>query len=336
MTHAASLHSASIVFNALDCTPIRYADQTYVDKLVASGVTAVNHAVSYSEDLQPAMKAITDWRRRLSELDSPLFPATGVEDVHLAKKDGRIAWFVGFEDTRAFGGELWPLEAFHQLGLRFLGLTYQRRNLAGDGCGEPANAGLSQYGREIVRLAGELGVLLDLSHTGERSTLEAIELSDKPLLVTHAGLRHFVDSPRNKSDAEVRALAAKGGVFGVAAKSGFLHQDGLRTGTNLDTFVDNIDYLVGLVGIDHVIVGTDNGDLRKYTREGMASVRRRFPEIPIIGDDLNLDTVHPEGLADPKDLPNITHALVRRGYSDEHVEQILGGNLLRVLGKWWS
>lgn len=333
---ASEQHSSAIVFNALDCTPLSYADDVYLDKLRSSGVTAINHAVSISADRDGALASIAGWLTRLRERPGPLVKASTVEDVHAAKRDGTIAWFVGFEDSLPVGEDLANLTLFHELGLRFMGLTYQNRNFAGDGCGETANAGLSRFGRRLIREANALGVALDLSHTGERSTLEAIEVSTKPVLVSHAGLRHFVDSPRNKSDAEVKALAERGGVFGLAAKSGFLSPTGLRDGSDLDTFVDNIDYLVELVGVDHVIVGTDNGDIRKYTREGMARVRRLYPEIPIIGDDLNLDVVHPRGLADPADLPNITTALLRRGYGADDIRKILGENLLRVLGEVWT
>jgi membrane dipeptidase len=330
------LHSSATVFNALDCTPLAYADDVYLDKLRSSGVTAINHAVSISADREGALAALTGWLTRLRERPGPLVQARTVEDVRTAKRDGTVAWFVGFEDSKPVGENLADLTLFHELGLRFMGLTYQNRNFAGDGCGETANAGLSRFGRRLIAEANALGVALDLSHTGERSTLEAIEVSTKPVLVSHAGLRHFVDSPRNKTDAEVKALAERGGVFGLAAKSGFLSATGLREGTDLDTFVDNIDYLVELVGVDHVIVGTDNGDIRKYTREGMARVRRLYPEIPIIGDDLNLETVHPRGLADPADLPNITAALLRRGYGTDDIHKILGENLLRVLADIWS
>ncbi|GAA2454706.1 membrane dipeptidase [Actinomadura vinacea] len=333
---AQELHSSAVVFNALDCTPLAYADDVYHGKLRDSGVTAINHAVSYSQDRDGALAALAGWSAKLRTDPGPLVQAAGLADVAAAKRDGKIAWFVGFEDSKPIGEDVGNLELFHRLGLRFLGLTYQNRNFAGDGSGETANAGLSRFGRRLVREANELGVALDLSHTGERSTLETIEASAKPVLVTHAGLRHFVDSPRNKSDAEAKLLAERGGAFGLAAKSGFLSPTGLTDGSDLDTFVDNIDYLVELIGIDHVIVGTDNGDERKYTREGMARVRRLYPEIPIIGDDLNLEIVHPRGLGDPKDLPNITGALLRRGYTPEDVRKILGENLLRVLAEIWS
>lgn len=333
---AAALHHDSVVFNALDCTPLAWADETYLGKLAASGVTAINHAVSISQDYDAAAAALVGWQRRLAETGGRLFQAYGVEDVARAKATGSIAWFAGFEDSKPVGEDLWRLEAFHQMGLRFMGLTYQNRNFAADGSGESTNGGLSRFGRALVKECNRLGVVLDLSHTGERSTLETIELSDKPVLVTHAGLTHFVDSPRNKSDVVVRELAARGGVFGLAAKSGFLDPDGLTRRPSAQVFADNIDYLVELVGIDHVIVGTDVGDERKYSREGMARVRRLYPEIPMAGEDLDLDRLHPEGMGTPADLPVITELLVGRGYTAADIVKVLGGNLQRTLAGIWD
>ncbi|MFI6697872.1 dipeptidase [Streptomyces sp. NPDC050509] len=333
---ATALHRDSVVFNALDCTPLPWADETYLGKLAVSGVTAINHAVSISQGYDAAAAAIVGWRHRLAETGGRVFQAYGLDDVARAQREGSVAWFAGFEDSKPVGEDLWRLEALHQLGLRFMGLTYQNRNYAGDGSGESANGGLSRFGRSLVKESNRLGVALDLSHTGERSTLETIEVSGKPVLVTHAGLTHFVDSPRNKSDVVARELAARGGVFGLAAKSGFLTPDGLTRKPGADVFADNIDYLVELIGIDHVIVGTDVGDERKYSREGMARVRRLYPEIPIVGEDLDLDRIHPEGLGTPADLPLITELLAARGYTAEDITKILGGNMHRVLTDIWD
>ncbi|MGW8846178.1 dipeptidase [Streptomyces xiamenensis] len=332
----AALHRDSVVFNALDCTPLNWADEIYLGKLAASGVTAVNHAVSISQDYDAAAAGIAGWQRRLAETGGRVFQGYGLADVDRAHAEGTVAWFAGFEDSKPIGEDLWRLHALYQMGLRFMGLTYQNRNYAADGSGESANGGLSRFGRALIKECNDLGVALDLSHTGERSTLETIELSEKPVLVTHAGLTRFVDSPRNKSDQVVRELAARGGVFGLAAKSGFLSPSGLTRGADPEVFADNIDHLVDLVGIDHVIVGTDVGDERKYSKAGMARVRRLYPEIPIIGDDLNLDIIHPEGMGTPADLPRITEVLARRGYGAEDITAVLGGNLRRVLSDIWD
>jgi membrane dipeptidase len=331
---ARTLYERSVVFNALDCTPAGFGDDIFFAELVRSGVTAVNIAASYSEGTEGALRSLAAWRGRL-RAGSVLFPARNLADIDHAKRDRRIAVFFGFEDTAPVGDQLWMLDVFYELGLRFLGLTYQYRNLAGDGCGEPANGGLSRFGRDLIRRCDELGVVLDLSHTGERSTLETIDASAKPVMVSHAGLCHFVDSPRNKSDQVLKALAARGGVIGIAAKSGFIRPDGLVTRATVDDVVTNIAYVADLVGIDHVVIGTDLGDLRKYTKEGMARVRERYPDIPIIGPDLDLERVHPEGLGSPGELGNLAPAMAARGFSAEEIRKVIGQNQLRVLRECW-
>jgi membrane dipeptidase len=332
---ARALYGQSVVINALDCTPAGFADDIFFAELVRSGVTAVNIAASYSEGTEGALRSLAAWRSRLRSDDSVLFAARTLADIDRAKREKRIAVYFGFEDAAPIGDQPWLLEVFYELGLRFLGLTYQYRNLAGDGCGEPANGGLSLFGLDLIRRCNELGVVLDLSHTGERSTLETIDASAKPVMVSHAGLCHFVDSPRNKSDRVLKALAGRGGVIGIAAKSGFIRADGLVTRATVDDVVTNMAYVADLVGIDHVVIGTDLGDLRKYTKEGMARVRERYPDIPIIGPDLNLERVHPEGLGSPGELGNLAPAMAARGFSAQEIEKVIGQNQLRVLRECW-
>jgi membrane dipeptidase len=332
---AKALYEQSVVINALDCTPAGFADDIFFAELVRSGVTAVNIAASYSEGTEGALRSLAAWHSRLRADDTALFLARTLADIDRAKQEKRIAVYFGFEDVAPIGDQPWMLEVFYELGLRFLGLTYQYRNLAGDGCGEPANGGLSRFGLDLIRRCNDLGVVLDLSHTGERSTLETIDASATPVVVSHAGLCHFVDSPRNKSDQVLKALAARGGVIGIAAKSGFLRPDGLVTRATVDDVVTNIAYVADLVGIDHVVIGTDLGDLRKYTKEGMARVRERYPDIPIIGPDLDLERVHPEGLGSPGELGNLAPAMAARGFSAPEIEKVIGQNQLRVLRECW-
>jgi membrane dipeptidase len=329
------LYARSVVINALDCTPAGFADGVFFEQLVRSGVTAVNIAASYSEGTEGGLRSLAAWHGRLRAGSGTVFAARTFADIERAKREQRIAVYFGFEDAAPVGDQPWLLDVFYELGLRFLGLTYQYRNLAADGCGEPANGGLSRFGRDLIRRCNELGVVLDLSHTGERSTLETIDASAKPVVVSHAGLCHFVDSPRNKSDDVIRALAARGGVIGIAAKSGFLRADGLVTRATVDDVVTNIAYVADLVGIDHVVIGTDLGDLRKYTKEGMARVRERYPDIPIIGPDLDLERVHPDGLASPGELGNLAPAMAARGVTAGDIEQVIGQNQLRVLRECW-
>jgi membrane dipeptidase len=180
-------------------------------------------------------------------------------------------------------------------------------------------------------------VLIDLSHTGSTSTLEAIELSEAPVAVTHACLQRFNAVPRNKSDEEVEALAAKGGVFGMNAIARLLSPTGGAEGATIEQFVDQIDYLVELVGIDHVGLGLDiseglTPELFEQRRKGFLT---EFPELRM-GGDFPYEHYYVFGLTTMTNVRLITETLVARGYADEDVLKILGGNFLRLFREVWA
>ncbi len=331
-----TLHQGLIVVNGLDSTRIAQGDKIYIDKLKRSGVTAINHTVAATEDTVAAMRSIVDWWRVYRRYPEDIIIGHDFEDIDRAKREGKVAVFFGFQGTAPMAGQLYLFEIFHALGIRVVQLTYQSRNLVGDGCGERTNAGLSRFGVEVVHELNHLGVVIDLSHVGVNTTLEAIELSQRPVVISHSGVRALRDTVRNKTDEEIVALAANGGVIGIPPKSGFLTPEGLDEGTTIDDYLDHIEYVIDLVGIDHVGIGTDVGDERKYTRERMAAFHEKYPEVAIIGDSLLTDRMHTQGLQSPGSLYNITVGLKGRGYADEHVGKIMGGNFLRVFHTVWN
>jgi membrane dipeptidase len=259
-----------------------------------------------------------------------------VEDLEAAKREGGAAIILGFQNSDPIEGSLAYLDLFHRLGVRIVQLTYQRRNLAADGGGEPANGGLSLFGRDLVAELNKLGILIDLSHTGERSTLEAIELSEAPVAITHSCLRHFNPVPRNASDDVIKALAARGGVFGMNAIARLISPKGRQEGATVEQFVDGIDYVVELVGIDHVGIGLDineglTPELFEERRKGFLT---EFPELRM-GGDFPFEHYYAFGLTSMANVALITDALVRRGYDDSDVLKILGGNFVRLFGEVW-
>lgn len=329
---AARLHRQSIVWNALDSTDVEQADDQFTTQIIASGATAINHTMASTEEPLEAADRFARWLEFYRARPKHFLIARQPDDLGIAKANGRTAVFAGFQDIAALGGNLHLLRLYYELGLRFLQITYQYRNLAGDGCGERVQSGLSLFGRKIVAECNRLGIVLDLSHTGPATTLDTIRSSTAPVMITHSGSRAIVDTPRNKTDEELIALAERGGVIGIAGKSGFLRRDGLIQGSTLRDWIAHVDYVRDLIGIDHVCIGTDVGDPRKYTEERMTAFHSRFPEVAIVGDGVKVDVMHPDGLQGPGDLANITVALVERGYSDDEVTKVLGGNVTRVLG----
>jgi microsomal dipeptidase-like Zn-dependent dipeptidase len=307
------------------------ADATYVGKLKQSGVSVVNHTVAAEEGLVETLRSIHNWWNVFARFPDELIVAREFADIARAKSVRKVAVFLGFQNTSPLEGKLFLLDVFRALGIRIMQLTYQRRNLVGDGCGERTNSGLSKFGTEVVKHMNELGIVIDLSHVGGSTTLDAIELSKHPVVITHSTVRRLCDTVRGKTDEEIKALAARGGVIGIAAKSGFLRPNGAESGTTIDDYIDHIDYVRDLVGADYVGIGTDVSDERGFTKERMAREIEQYPEFrPVINSALQVEFVHPRDLDSPGKLFNITVGLVRRGYSEDDILKILGVNFLRV------
>ncbi|MCL6649328.1 MAG: dipeptidase [Chloroflexi bacterium] len=334
---AAALHRAAIVINGL-CQGGETLEQI-VTSALAGGVTATNLTVAVSEGFAEAARAIEAVFSGVEQLQAqyPVRVATSVEEILAAKQAGGTALVIGFQDATPLEGRLEHLRLFSRLGLRILQLTYQRRNLLGDGCGEPADAGLSLFGQAVIAEANRLGVLIDLSHVGYRSTMEAIEASRAPVTFSHVNLYRRNPIPRNKRDDQIVALARKGGVVGINAISRLLSPHGRTHGATLAEYLDQIDEVVRLVGIEHVGIGLD-------IYEGLtpAGFERRkqtflatFPELQV-GGDFPLETYWVTGLSSAAQLPSLTASLLDRGYGEAEVRAVLGENFLRLFRAAWQ
>src|SRR4030095_10551394 len=195
-------------------------------------------------------------------------------DLKAAKAAGRMGLIYGFQDTSALDGELSRLAMFHGLGVRIVQPVYNRRNLMGDGCLEPANGGLSTLGRELIAEINKQKILLDLSHAGARTQAESIAASKSPMAITHTGCRALVDVPRNTHDSELKAVADRGGVVGIyfmpfLRASGQPHAEGL---------IRHLEHAVNVCGEDHVGLGTDGGISGIKLDEKYAAFQRKFYE----------------------------------------------------------
>src|SRR5690606_11212718 len=194
-----------------------------------------------------------------------IMPATTIQDLKKAKETGGVALVFGLQGAGYWlDRELVLLRTVYRLGVRIVGISYQKRDLFTDGTGEPANAGLSRAGQDFVKEMNRLGMVIDLSHTGERASLEAIELSEQPIVFSHSNVRSLFDSVRNLSDEQIDAVAQTNGVIGVAAFTSLFKEDVVEANKpTVDDFVEHLDYLVNRAGIDHVGVGLDYGHKRR-------------------------------------------------------------------------
>jgi membrane dipeptidase len=300
--------------------------------LHAGGVTAINATSAVWENYREGMDNIAAWLRRFEAHRDTLLPIRTVADIRRAKDEGKVGIILGWQNACPIENDLARLALFHALGVRIIQLTYNERNLLGNGCYERTDEGLSHFGVDAIREMNRLGILVDLSHVGDRTTLDAIEVSEKPVAFTHANARAFFDHTRNKTDEALQRLAEKGGVVGANAFPLFFPR---LSETTLADYVDAIEDLVQRVGIDHVGIGTDyTQDQPKaffdwiFSEQGTKPRPRPAP--------LPDPVIHPRGMETPDHLWNVARELLERGYQDADVAKILGGNWLRLFQDVWG
>lgn len=278
---------------------------------------------------------IYDIGMRLSDIahQNLVVLATRTEDIRRAKRDGKIAFVVSLEGSAMIENELDRIDILYGLGVRSLGIAYSEANALGAGLREPNDGGLTVFGRQAVRRMNQLGIAIDISHSGDKTGLDTIEASEKPIFITHAGARSLWDSRRLKSDETIKACADKGGVIGIEAAPHTTITRRNRTHT-LESFMEHFEYCAELVGIDHVAFGPDLlfGDhvglhdaLSEALSIGASAGKLDHPKVEFVS-----------GLENPSEsFPNIVRWLVTHGYSDEDIGKAVGGNIMRVLDEVW-
>jgi membrane dipeptidase len=318
--------------------PLRASD---IADVRASGLSAVNVTVSgvgsYAKDFEETLRNITFWEQQIAAHSDALMKVTRSTDIAEAKKSGRLGMIYGFQDGTPLGESLERFDLFYDLGVRIIQFTYNMRNLVGDGCMEPGDAGLSLFGRKLVARMNEKRVLVDLSHCGRRTTMESIEISQQPVAITHAGCAALTDLPRNKTDKLLRKLADKGGVFGIYLMP-FLRTSGQPMAEDV---IQHIEHAVQVCGEDHVGIGTDGNvsahsvtpEFRKAFQEEIA--KRRKLGIAAKGEREDAFTFVPDPNM-PRRFETIAYLLSRRGYSDSRIEKIIGGNFARLFREVWG
>ncbi len=303
-----------------------------------SGVAAINFTVgavgSYATDHAQTLQSIAFWDAQIAAHPDVLVKITRGVDLAQAHRQGRVGIIYGFQDTTMYGENLDRFDAFHDLGVRIVQLTYNRRNLMGDGCLEEGNAGLSRLGRDMIARMDERHVLLDLSHCGQRTTAEGIAASRMPVAITHAGCRALADQPRNKRDEELRLLADRGGVVGIFAMP-YLRNSGQVMAADV---IAHIEHALKVCGEDHVGIGTDGTvsavaltpEYRKHFADQIADRWKRGIAAP--GERADSFIFAPD-LNQPRRLDHLAWLLSERGHSDARIAKILGGNFARLFAE---
>jgi membrane dipeptidase len=283
------------------------------------------------------VRGIAFWEREIDDHPEVLSRVRTTTDIGKAKKAKRTGLIYGVQDGVAFESDLDRLDDLHALGLRVVQPTYNRRNLLGDGCLEPANAGLSRTGIEAIERMNKIGILVDLSHCGRQTAADAIRVSRKPVAFTHTGCQALADHPRNRTDEELKAVADKGGVSGIYFMP-YLSEGRQPTAADI---VRHLEHMVQVAGEDHVSIGTD-GNISPTTvddkfKEAFAKNTRERRETGI-GAPWETETgyLFAADLNTPRRLATLAMMLADRRHSAARIEKILGGNLLRVFGETWK
>jgi membrane dipeptidase len=330
---ATILHEESIVIDAV--CPLVMDEPGYLSWYRQGGVTVVAPTVGGWEDAQTTLGRLGSWHRVLRERDDLLL-VQSAGAVRAAKRSSRLGIFFHLQGTDPIEGNLDYIESYKTLGVGVVQLTYNIRNRVGDGCEERSDAGLSRFGVQLVERLNRTRIIVDCSHTGNRTSLDAIERSQAPVILSHSNAASIHPSPRNVSDELIKAIAQSGGVIGIV---GFPAMVANTTRPSLNDLIAHIDAVVEVAGIDHVGLGLDYywgqagvASDEEATRCFEAAVRAgrwssAYPAPP---------HHYPAEIDVPSKLPNLTHGLLERGYREADIRKILGENWIRVMEAIWG
>lgn len=293
------------------------------------GLTAANCTCSVWEDFPTSMKAIADWKRWFCDYSDLILQVFTTADVQRAKRERKTGIILGWQNTTGFGDYLPLVSVFKQLGLGIVQLTYNTANTVGSGCYEKHDTGLTDFGHDLVAELNRVGVVIDLSHVGAKTSEDAIAASKKPVAYSHCLPTALKPHPRNKTDEQLRSIAEKGGFVGVTMFPPFLRRG---TDSTIEDYVDAIEHIIDVVGEDHVGIGTD------FTQGYDDTFFRYITHDKGYGRKLTDfgEVIMPQGFQRIEDFPNLTATLERRGWSELRVRKIMGENWLRLLGEVWG
>jgi len=329
----------SLIIDMLGPLKIEMDAKFYANPLTAkdeaefrsSGITGFHHAVGLGgpNAKESALGFFAIWGNFVAR-NSHVFTAIGSgADLVRAKKNGKCAVIMGLQNSDHFQRPS-DVKYFYDIGQRCSQLTYNSQNRIGSGSTDRIDGGVSDFGAAIIEEMNKVGMLVDVSHSGDKTTLDAIAISKKPIAITHSNCRALINHPRVKTDEAIKAMAAKGGVMGITGVRNFVTTKDPTTVANV---VDHIDHVVKLVGIDHVGIGTD-ADLNGYddvSPEMNKQLRGSYKDSYAFREKIDVD-----GFDHPLKMYNLTEELIRRNYSDANIQAILGGNFLRLLTSTWG
>jgi membrane dipeptidase len=324
--NAADLHRDLIVFDGLIVADF---GRPVFEDMRRGGLTAANCTCCIWDGFRDTMNNVARWKRWLREHSDLIMQVHTTADIASAKYAGKTGIVLGWQNLTGIEDQIGYLELFKQLGVGIMQIAYNTQNLVGTGCYETRDAGLSDFGHEVIAEMNRLGILCDLSHVGARTSEDVIRASRQPCAYTHCLPAALKPHPRNKSDDQLRFIAERGGFVGVTMFPPFLKRG---TASTVDDYVEAMEHVINLCGEDQVGFGTDF--TQGYGREFFDWIThdkgyaRKLTEFG--------DIVNPAGMREIKDYPNLTAAMDRRGWKEARIRKIMGENWVRLLKEVWG
>ena len=289
------------------------------------GLDAVHVTITYHENFRETVLQIEKWNRFFERFPDLIFQGFSADDVAKARDTGRTAIFFGSQNPSMIEDDIGLVEVLHRLGLRFMQLTYNNQSLLATGCYEARDSGLTRMGREVVAEMNRVGMVVDMSHSGERSTLEAIEHSSRPIAITHANPHGWHPALRNKSETVMKALAESGGMLGFSV---YPHHLKGGSACTIDEFCTMIARTAELIGIRHIGIGTDlcqdqPDSVVEWMRVGRWTRKIDYGEGSAAAPGF---PPMPEWFNDNRDFAKIAEGLKSVGMSGAEIAAVMGGN----------
>ena len=292
------------------------------------GVSTIHVTIAYWENTRETLANIGDWHRHFRNHADLILPVRTASDIDIARETGRVGIVFGFQNCSPIEDDLRLVQVFHELGVRIMQLSYNNQSLLATGCYEDDDPGITRFGKEVIREMNRVGMVIDMSHSAERSTLEAIELSARPIAITHANPSFFHDALRNKSTTVLKALHESGGILGLS-----LYPFHLKNGSDctLESFCQMAADAADILGAGQLAIGSDlcqnwGYETLEWMRSGRWTAGADYGE----GSADNRDwPQQPNWFASSADFGNIARGLAAAGFSDAEVRGVMGENWFR-------
>ena len=286
---------------------------------------AIHVTVAYHEDFDEVLKNIKTWNNYFNNFNDLIFPGKNFKDIEKAHRENKTAVFFGFQNCSPIGDNINLVEAIHNLGILFMQLTYNNQSLLATGCYEKIDSGVTRMGKEVIKEMNRLGIVIDMSHSAEKSTIDAINLSSKPIAITHANPSFWFDSKRNKSNVVLKALAESGGMIGHSL---YPHHLKDKSNCTLKSFCEMIARTADLIGVKHIGIGSDlctghPDTVVEWMRNGKWTKTKDYGE----GTKKNSSfPKQPDWFVDASGFKNLEKGLKNIGFNEIETNDILGNN----------